>query len=102
MSRAAVIVSILAAFAPVLASAETIRIEAERCPVNVDIEPLVFDDVSAYELNPWGDRFDDVLIRRDVPLGPGGLFLRLYPDIATGEVFGPAEPDCAPDSSLPE
>ena len=48
------------------------------------------------------DRLTDVLIRRDVPLGPDGLFLRLYPDIATGEVFEPDEPDCAPDSSLPE
>ncbi len=100
MSRARLIAITLAAFAPGLAAAETIRIEAERCPVNVDIAPLVSEDVGAFELNPWAGRFDDVLLRRDVPLrGNGLLFLRLYPDLATGEIFEPVEPACAPEAT---
>lgn len=102
MSRAALIAIVFFATAPGPAAGETIRIEAERCPVAVDIAPLVSPDIGADELNPWADRFDDILLRRDVPLGQGGLFLRLYPELATGEVFEPIEPDCALEMPLPE
>ena len=96
MPRAALIAVILTVSASGLAAAETIRIEAEQCPVVVDIAPLSSEHVGAYELNPWADRFDDVLLRRDVSLGPSGLFLRLYPELATGEVFESVEPPCSP------
>ena len=74
--------------------AETVRVAPLRCPVAVDIAPLASDDVGTYELNPWGDHFDDAYLRRDVPLGVGGVVLRLYPDPATGEVFEAVEPQC--------
>ncbi len=102
MSRIALTAFILTATAFNTAGAEIIRIEAERRPVCVDIAPIQAVGVTADELNPWANRFDDILLRRDIPLGGEGLFLRVYPDLATGEVFEPQEEACADLAAPPE
>ncbi len=104
MPRIAIIALLVAFGAPAAAGAQSIRVEPDPCPIPADIAPLVSEDVGTYELNPWADRLDDVLLFRDMPVGNGAFTLRLFADAATGDIYGfPTEPaDCAEDLNWPE
>ncbi len=104
MSRAIIATLVVVFAAPAPAAGETIRVAPASCPIPADITPYEGEDVSAYELNPWTDRLDDVLLFRDIPVAGGAFALRIFADPVTGDIYGfPTEPaDCETDPDWPQ